>query len=180
MARMGDASKELARIGGQFQLVLTSPPYYGVTNYRLDNWIRLWMLGGPNLPDYETSQKFSNQVKYRHLLESVFGAVHRHLADDGVLYVRTDSRTFTRNTTVRVLRDLWPTHSFFWHAEGHGKSQTDLFGGKAAKPGETDILATTDDTLVPKEFTEVPQDLGDTDHEHRSPAHPDDMSETAL
>ena len=159
IVRMGDAASVLQRLGGQFQLLLTSPPYCGVTDYRLDNWIRLWMLGGPSLPDYDTSQRFCDRGAYQHLLAAVFGAARGCLANDGVVYVRTDSREFTRYATVYTLRKLWPHYSWFWHSERHSKSQTDLFGGAVAKPGETDILGTTRDDLVPREFCEIPRDL---------------------
>ena len=33
-------------------LLFTSPPYQGVTNYHEDQWLRLWLLGGPPKPHY--------------------------------------------------------------------------------------------------------------------------------
>jgi hypothetical protein len=52
---MGDARTVLPRARRKFSMLLTSPPYYDVTNYRLDNWIRLWMLGEEPLPNYTTN-----------------------------------------------------------------------------------------------------------------------------
>jgi hypothetical protein len=43
-----------------FSMLLTSPPYYDVTNYRVDNWIRLWMLGEDPLPSWETHVRFGH------------------------------------------------------------------------------------------------------------------------
>ena len=38
---------ELATRGApRAKLLLTSPPYFGVTNYHYDQWLRLWLLGG--------------------------------------------------------------------------------------------------------------------------------------
>lgn len=56
-------------------LLLTSPPYYGITNYHYDQWLRLWLLGGP--PNaFRNGEgikgKFENREYYRHLLKCVF------------------------------------------------------------------------------------------------------------
>jgi DNA modification methylase len=63
-------------------LLLTSPPYYGVTNYHYDQWLRLWLLGG--LPTSRRiggkyKGKFENRPQYRELLLNVFGKSKRLL-----------------------------------------------------------------------------------------------------
>jgi len=45
-----DARKLFAQHVGQVRLVVTSPPYLDVTNYREDQWLRVWFLGGPDSP----------------------------------------------------------------------------------------------------------------------------------
>ncbi len=110
-ARLGDARRVLSQLQRfEADFVLTSPPYCGVTNYRYDNWIRLWMLGGPNLPDFSSAHRFENREDYRRLLEGVFVQVKRHAKRNASIYVRTDARHFTLGTTVEVLGDLWPRH----------------------------------------------------------------------
>ena len=52
---LGDTASVLPELRGKLglhgfsrpSLMLTSPPYFGITNYHYDQWIRLWMLGGP-------------------------------------------------------------------------------------------------------------------------------------
>lgn len=48
--RFGDSREHLKllrrRSYGSVSLLLTSPPYFGVTNYFYDQWLRLWLLGG--------------------------------------------------------------------------------------------------------------------------------------
>ena len=39
-----------AEISAKRTLFFTSPPYYGVTNYFYDQWLRFWLLGGPLKP----------------------------------------------------------------------------------------------------------------------------------
>jgi hypothetical protein len=45
-----DASKYFRRSRGKVRLLITSPPYIDITNYREDQWLRLWFLGGPPRP----------------------------------------------------------------------------------------------------------------------------------
>jgi DNA methylase len=48
----GDALTVLRRLRRRFSRVITSPPYPGMVTYRPDGWLRGWLLGGPELPDY--------------------------------------------------------------------------------------------------------------------------------
>lgn len=41
-------------------LVITSPPYYGMTTYVQDQWLRNWFLGGPSEIDYQQSKQISH------------------------------------------------------------------------------------------------------------------------
>ena len=49
--------RELPRHMGRFETplrcVVTSPPYFNVTNYAEDQWLRLWFLGGPPEPKHQ-------------------------------------------------------------------------------------------------------------------------------
>ena len=61
---LGDASEALPPLPAPADLVFTSPPYVGVTNYRADNWLRLWALGkdrlGPTGPPVKSSVALKN------------------------------------------------------------------------------------------------------------------------
>jgi len=41
---------EAADFPGPVRCVITSPPYFDVTNFEEDQWLRLWFLGGPPFP----------------------------------------------------------------------------------------------------------------------------------
>lgn len=137
---LGDARDVLPYARRRFSMLLTSPPYYNVTNYRVDNWIRLWMLGEGELPNYANAQRYGDRDRYTKMLRGVFRAAKRTLKDDAVIYVRTDSRPFTRLTTQALLAELWPEHRQLARDETPKQSQTRLFGDKGSKPGETDFL----------------------------------------
>ncbi len=44
----------------QFGWIVTSPPYYGMRTYLPDQWLRLWLLGGPETVDYEQRVQVSH------------------------------------------------------------------------------------------------------------------------
>src|SRR5260221_4859188 len=57
------------------KLLFTSPPYYGVTNYHYDQWLRLWLLGGPAHAARNGNWlrgKFEHRANYETLLSEVF------------------------------------------------------------------------------------------------------------
>lgn len=130
----------------EFKLLFTSPPYCGITNYHYDQWLRLWMLGGPSRPGGgkgEHRGKFDSQADYRSLLTDVFSRSARLLAPDAVVYVRTDAREFTLETTKEVLVEAFPGKRMEIIARPASKtSQTILFGDKTEKPGEVDVVLT--------------------------------------
>ena len=116
---LGDSRAELSRLRSRIdagtdkrpRLLFTSPPYCNVTNYYTDQWLRMWMLGGPSLPSASAGSRYgnkqTNQAKYRQLLEAVFGQARTMLTEDAVVYVRTDARPTTYYPTLEVLRQTF-------------------------------------------------------------------------
>ncbi len=146
----GDSLKRLPMLNrhlgnNKYKLLFTSPPYYSITNYFYDQWLRIWMLGGPEYPTYDGrsrwQKKFDSKEGYRHLLEAVFSHSKKLLDKDAVLYIRTDARQFTLDTTLDILSNLYPEKTFDCLSRPTSKlSQTALFGDKSSKPGEVDII----------------------------------------
>jgi hypothetical protein len=152
---LGDSAEKLPRLRKKIEegwftrakLLFTSPPYYAITNYHYDQWVRLWLLGGP--PNALRNGnglggKFEGRESYRRLLERVFSETRQLLQEDATVYVRTDAREFTYGTTIEVLRRVFPDK----HLEEVGRpmlrvSQTRLFGGAPApgyNNGEVDLI----------------------------------------
>ena len=138
---LGDARRSLPRNGVEAGLVLTSPPYRGVTNYRADSWLRLWALEeGPCEPDWRTDQKFENGKRYEETLSACFGATLKRTSADAVWCVRSDARERTREVIIRVLNELLPYHDLKEKpAPYKTATQTALYGDKTKKPGEVDL-----------------------------------------
>ncbi len=147
----------------RFDLLLTSPPYLGVTNYRQDNWIRLWLLGDDPLPHpSDTTQKYGDKPAYVAMLRGVFERSAGLLKPDATVYVRTDSRPWTRDVTAALLTEIWPSRPMLWRAEIPERSQTTRLNAKPSPmPGETDFLISNDAESTDG-FEPVPQSAIDT------------------
>lgn len=47
----------------RFDAVVTSPPYWGMSTYLPDQWLRAWLLGGPPSPDYKIGEQIAQKSK---------------------------------------------------------------------------------------------------------------------
>jgi hypothetical protein len=125
-------------------LMLTSPPYCGITNYHYDQWLRLWLLGGP--PNAlaiagRYKGKFVDQQRYKKLLLDVFSSAKLFLKKDAVVYVRTDHRELTLKMTTEVLKEVFPKKRMFRRQRPVEKpTQTHLFANKVEKSAEVDLV----------------------------------------
>lgn len=130
----------------KFSLLLTSPPYYSLTDYHVDQWLRLWMLGGPNeakVSAHKHKGRFNSENEYTDLLDLVFCKTVKLMDERSVIYVRTDARKFTKNTTIEVLRKHYPLHSIdVVDRPLLKRTQTSFFNNNTVKPGEVDIILT--------------------------------------
>lgn len=152
---LGDAREILLARRMKFSMLLTSPPYHDVTNYRVDNWIRLWMLGEDPLPSWKTDQRFRHRERYVEMLDDVFGAAAELLMPEAAVYVRTDARAFTRDATAEVLRRFWPDRPVLARHDRGQRSQTAHYGDASEKPGEIDFLLLPDTTPSQVGFTPI-------------------------
>jgi len=131
-------------------LMLTSPPYFGITNYHYDQWIRLWLLGGPPTDHLTETQfrgkhqgKFANVGVYRNLLSEVFTNSARMLRKDAVVYVRSDRREPTVSLMRAALKEAFPSHRIRRaNRPVANQTQTRLFGHHAPQSGEVDFILT--------------------------------------
>ena len=125
-------------------LLLTSPPYCGVTNYHYDQWLRRWVLGGPPNALVTSGRyrgKFYDQQKYKTLLFNVFSRWKPLLSKEAVIYVRTDHREMTLKITTEVLRGVFPAKRMFRYPRRIEKpTQTHLFRNKIKESAEVDVL----------------------------------------
>jgi DNA methylase len=153
-AYLGDSQVLLPRIQRHLskrhaegiRLLLTSPPYFGVTNYHYDQWLRLWLLGGPAtdariVGTHELQGKFEHPVRYAQLLADVFAKSAELMAPTGTVYVRTGAQQDTLMPTIEALKLAFPNHRIRRRARPYSNAtQTQLFTKGAASPGEIDLV----------------------------------------
>jgi hypothetical protein len=142
LAGLRAAADRIAPTGAR--LLFTSPPYYGVTNYHYDQWLRLWLLGGPTLPRSYRSKhrgRFENLPAYRAMLLAAFTHSRELLTKNATIYVRTDRRKETSRVTREVLKEVFPKHEIARRVRPlKGLTQTRLFGNGAREDGEVDLV----------------------------------------
>jgi len=130
--------------GIRFSLLFTSPPYQSVTDYYEDQWLRLWMLGGSECPvttNHKYKRRFESQENYYYLLNDVFEKCSLVMKRNATIYVRTDMRQFTFETTLNILAKFFPKHSIeIANKPFTKKTQTEIHGNSSSTAGETDII----------------------------------------
>jgi len=146
---LGDSRVRLDAIAKQpserrAKLLFTSPPYHRVTNYFYDQWLRLWLLGGPSEPRSqgdECKRKFENKEEYVEMLRTVFSKCRPLLSLDAVVCVRSDARKFTKESTIEALETAFPGKKL--RSQKHSLpdfTQTTLFDSKLETKGEVDFV----------------------------------------
>ncbi len=151
----GDSTSLLPKIEAEMKqkkskvsLIFTSPPYWSITNYHNDQWLRLWLLGGdtkPKMISEDSKNRFLSKEKYENLLNDVFSGCAKIAKRKCAVYVRTDAREFTFEKTLNSLKTYFPKHSIEIINRPYRektKTQTQLFGDNSTKPGEKDIILT--------------------------------------
>lgn len=148
--REGDARNETSQLRRRFGAIVTSPPYLGMRTYRPDQWLRLWLLGGPPEPQY------SAEGQLRHLTDEAFvsdlARVWKTAAtrcdEETRMVVRFGSIGSRRRDPAKLLRDsliesaMWRVRSI--RAAGNarrGTRQSDQFRRDIGVCDEVDCVA---------------------------------------
>jgi len=128
----------------KFSLLFTSPPYWSVTDYYADQWLRLWMLGEKEVHESQRHKhkgRFGSRTEYYKLLDKVFKNCAKMMAERSTVYVRTDKREFTFTTTLSILKKHFPNHKVqIKNQPFTKKTQTELHGNTSTEAGEIDII----------------------------------------
>lgn len=86
-----EAGGRLPHLSGKIRAVITSPPYFNVTNFEEDQWLRLWFLGGEPHPTYRRisrDDRHSRKESYWLFLAEVWAGIRPLLANSSVLVCR--------------------------------------------------------------------------------------------
>jgi hypothetical protein len=156
-ARLGDSRrKELLQETGQealFDWVITSPPYYGMRTYVPDQWLRYWLLGGPDDVVYQS------EGQLRHRSPELFASELRHVWQNAAavsgnaakLVIRfggiSDRRAAPKEIAAESLRESgWRVVATRSAGNANaGRRQADAFLSSRSSPiAEIDIWARRD------------------------------------
>jgi len=138
-----DAAALLPRVRRRpFRWVITSPPYYGMRTYVPDQWLRLWLLGGPPRVDYSYGAQIDHggPEAFAEGLRAVWRNTARACANDARLVIRfggiADRAVEPLGIIKASLRDSgWRIQTV--HPAGTakaGKRQAETFLRHTAKP----------------------------------------------
>lgn len=103
------ASQAFRSARGQVKLVITSPPYLDTTNYREDQWLRLWFLGGDVRPvrDESPDDRHRQPTTYWQFLTEAWAGITALLSDGAHVIVRIGGRRVDRATCeAELLRSM--------------------------------------------------------------------------
>lgn len=87
-------------------VVVTSPPYFGMSTYIQDQWLRMWFLGGPEEIDYINVNQIhhSNEERFIKDLSRVWKNIYKSEADMLDMYIRFGSLPSTEADAKYILR----------------------------------------------------------------------------
>ncbi|MGA3334223.1 MAG: DNA methyltransferase [Terracidiphilus sp.] len=120
------ASTMLRPYRGRVKLVITSPPYLDITDYHEDQWLRLWLLGGPGKPIAGTGKDDRHRRigAYWQFLREAWAGVAPLLHDSAQIVIRIGGTRLGEEELRRgLLESLISTGLKFKLVESH---QTDI------------------------------------------------------
>lgn len=96
----------LANYRRPINLVITSPPYFDVTNFEEDQWLRLWFLGGPTAPcrnRLSRDDRYSFAPRYWSFIADMWRSLGGVVAPKGNVIVRIGSPRIGPDRLERML-----------------------------------------------------------------------------
>lgn len=87
------AASAFPLLAGRVTDVITSPPYLDTTNYREDQWLRLWFLGSDAVAKYgRQDDRHYDEKRYWRFLHGAFDGLRPLLADGARIVIRIGGR----------------------------------------------------------------------------------------
>lgn len=91
---------------GNFDWVITSPPYYGMRTYVPDQWLRSWFLGGPPHVDYQIEQQLTHLSPDHFIsdLRKVWRNAARVCADGARMVIRFGGIAYRKTDPIEIIK----------------------------------------------------------------------------
>lgn len=104
LADAREAGVHFRHLAGSVTDVITSPPYLDTTNYREDQWLRLWFLGEPATDRQPAADgRHYCASKYENFLTEAWAGLAPLLASEVRLMIRMGGRKLTKETARTTL-----------------------------------------------------------------------------
>lgn len=140
--KLKEIKNDVKKTNKKFSLLFTSPPYQSIVDYHADQWLRLWLLNEKVKDEDKYKKRFISKENYKKLLDEVFENCAEIMDKKSTIFVRTDIREFTLNSTLEILQKHFPKHKLKTSESiVIKKNQTELFNNRSKKK-EVDILLT--------------------------------------
>ncbi len=123
---------------GRVRCVVTSPPYFDVTRFEEDQWLRLWFLGGPPHPTYgkiSRDDRHGNPKHYWAFLSDAWAALAALLADAGHVVFRIGGTGMSAEELVEGLTHAARTCGRSVDLQGWWRTDTSGKQTHAFRPG---------------------------------------------
>lgn len=152
---LGDSVATLNSLRQRFDLVVTSPPYYGMRTYVADQWLRSWFLGGrPEVP-YGSAGQIARQPSreaFIAALAEVWSATARRCVPGARLAVRFGALPSARTDPRRILAASIDAADAGWRVReirsagtpSRKSRQAAQFGKAGSAVDEIDLIAELD------------------------------------
>lgn len=149
---LGDSVQTIRELRQRFDLVVTSPPYYGMRTYVADQWLRSWFLGGlPEVPYGSAGQiaRQPSQETFIQALADVWSETARRCYPGARLAVRFGALPSARTDPEQLILKSIKQADAGWkikdvHPAGVSPKkarQAEQFGKAGAAIDEVDVVA---------------------------------------
>ncbi len=100
------AANAFPALAGSVTDVITSPPYLNTTNYREDQWLRLWFLGGEaRVPHDRRDDRHYSKKTYWRFVRASWAGLAPLLAEQARLVIRIGGRLLSKTELRETLLD---------------------------------------------------------------------------
>ena len=147
-ARLGDArfAASLPTHARDFSVVVTSPPYYGMRTYVEDQWLRNWILGGPDHLVYGQGAQLKHTGK--EVFAASLGAIWRNMArtnaSDLDMYIRLGTIPSAKVDAKSIFHESLEASGVRWEVVSTRDASTASRGKRQAEQMAAESAAATE------------------------------------
>jgi hypothetical protein len=123
-----------SKIPSRIDLVITSPPYYGMRTYIADQWLRNWFLGGPAKVPYREECLLSHQspAAFAKSLAQVWDRIGERLSNRGRMFVRFGAIPSRKRNPREIMLASLESSRFNWKVRRVRKADSAASGKRQA------------------------------------------------